>query len=233
MNKQDYLQIFWPFNHAIDNGAWVINNSWGYIEAMEAPASLVSVITRATTEGRNGLGAVVVFAAGNDNREIISGEMCDLPNVICASAINTYGQPTNYTNYGSSIDIAAPSATVSIAPNNELTIYFGGTSFAAPVISGIAAWILSVKPDITEEECRNILLNSAEPSPLVQVDENGHHPKYGYGIINTAKIIQHLFPNESTNEERKSSGCSKLSNSKTWILLLYLSLFSREGNRRK
>ena len=65
---------------------------------MEAPASLVSVITRATTEGRNGLGAVVVFAAGNDNREIISGEMCDLPNVICASAINTYGQPTNYTN---------------------------------------------------------------------------------------------------------------------------------------
>ena len=87
------------FNHAIDNGAWVINNSWGYIEAMKAPASLVSVITRATTEGRNGLGAVVVFAAGNDNREIIPGEMCDLPNVICASAINTYGQPTNYTTW--------------------------------------------------------------------------------------------------------------------------------------
>jgi len=180
---------------------------------------LVSVITRATTEGRSGLGTVVVFAAGNDNREIISGEMCDLPNVICASAINSYGQPTNYTNYGSSVDIAAPSATVSIAPNNELTIYFGGTSAAAPVISGIAAWILSVKPDITEEECRNILLNSAEPSPLVQADENGHHPKYGYGVINTTKIIQHLFPNDSIHEENKSSGCSKISNSSHWILL--------------
>ena len=207
------------FNHAIDNGAWVINNSWGYTEAIEAPASLVSVITRATTEGRNGLGAVVVFAAGNDNREIISGEMCDLPNVICASAINTYGQPTNYTNYGSAVDIAAPSATVSIAPNNELTIYFGGTSAAAPVISGIVAWILSIKPDITEEECRSILINSAEPSPLVQADENGHHPKYGYGVINTARMIKHLFPKDSTNKDNKSSGCSKISNSSNWILL--------------
>ena len=110
--------------HAIANNAAVINNSWGYSVPMQAPAALVNVIERAQTETRDGKGAVVVFAAGNDNRELIHGELCGISGVICVSAIDSYGRPTAYTNYGSDIDLAAPSATVSIAPDDSLTTNF-------------------------------------------------------------------------------------------------------------
>ena len=80
----------------------------------------------------------------------------------------------------------------------------------------------SRKAEMTEEECRNILMQSAQPSPLVQADENGHHPKYGYGIVNTARILQELFPEDFEEDVSKSSGCSH-TNSSAW--LFFLSIF--------
>ena len=54
------------FEHAIAQDAWVINNSWGYAEAIPVSDTLKEVIDRANSEPRDGRGAVVVFAAGND-----------------------------------------------------------------------------------------------------------------------------------------------------------------------
>ena len=71
------LQTFASFEHAIVNNAAVINNSWGYTEPIAAPQPLVDIIQRAQTETRNGKGSVVVFASGNDNREIFADELCD------------------------------------------------------------------------------------------------------------------------------------------------------------
>ena len=67
------------FEHAIAQDAWVINNSWGYAEAIPVSDTLREVIDRANSEPRNGKGAVVVFAAGNDNREIEEFELGALP----------------------------------------------------------------------------------------------------------------------------------------------------------
>ena len=131
------------FEHAIANDAAVINNSWGYIDATVVPQPLVNSIQDAMTLPRNGKGAVVVFAGGNDNRNLEEGELCSIEGVLCVSAIDSYERPTAYTNFGLDIDVAAPSATVSIAPNNSITTNFGGTSAAAPVVSGLAGWVLS------------------------------------------------------------------------------------------
>ena len=195
------------FSHAIDEGAWVINNSWGFTETIPVPTPLKEMIQQAYTEGRNGKGSVVIFAAGNDDREIESGELCDLEEVLCVSAIDRYGRPTNYTNFGSSIDIAAPSATVSIAPQENTTINFGGTSAAAPVVAGIASWVLSEHPEMTSAEVYEILLQTAIPSPLVTHDEQGHHPFYGYGVISVQNLLDTLYP---TEEESKSVGCTHI-----------------------
>jgi serine protease len=193
------------FAHAIEEGADVINNSWGFTEPIPVPTPLKEIIQEAYTQGREGLGAVVVFAAGNDDREIEEGELCTLEEVLCISAIDRYGRPTSYTNYGSSIDLAAPSATVSIAPQENTTINFGGTSAAAPVVSGITAWILSEHPTMTSEEVYRLLTESASPSPLVQHDEQGHHPFYGYGVISVQNLLDSLYPPQ---EEPKAQGCT-------------------------
>ena len=196
------------FEHSIANDAAVINNSWGYTQVVAAPQPLVSVIERAQTETRNGLGSVVVFAAGNDNREVEDGELCDIDGILCVSAVDSYGRPTAYTNFGPSINVAAPSATVSIAPNESLTTNFGGTSAAAPVVSGLAAWILSVRPDLSSAEVIDLILRTAEQSPLITPDENGHHDKYGFGEVSALNIHAELFPPEV--EEPQKGGCSTL-----------------------
>jgi subtilisin family serine protease len=194
--------------HAIANDAAVINNSWGYVLPTEAPEPLVNVIERAQVETRGGKGSVVVFAAGNDNRELIDNELCGISGVICVSAVDSYGRPTAYTNYGADVDVAAPSATVSIAPNESLTTNFGGTSAAAPVVSGLAAWVLSVEPDLTSTDVVDLLVSTSEQSPLITPDENGHHDKYGYGIIHPMNVYETLYPPEI--EEPAKGGCNTL-----------------------
>ena len=149
------------FEHAIAQDAWVINNSWGYAEAIPVSDTLKEVIDRANSEPRNGKGAVVVFAAGNDNREIEEFELGALPNILSVSATDQFGNPTPYTNTGASIDLSAPSATVSTSVNGDYTSSFGGTSAAAPVVSGIAALVLSINPTSPAKRCATCLTQTA------------------------------------------------------------------------
>ena len=193
------------FEHAIAQDASVINNSWGYGGRTSAPAPLAAVIARAYTEPRGGLGAVVVFAAGNDNRMIGDEEVCALPTVICVSAVDNYGYPTSYTNFGAAVDVAAPSATVSISPVDEYTTDFGGTSAAAPVVSGLAAWILAAAPDYSAAEVTELLITTAAESPYVTHGDDGHHDTYGHGIIDPPAILA-LLQNPGTTDSVPDSG---------------------------
>jgi len=135
-----------------------------------------------------------VFAAGNDNREIENDELQAMPEVLCVSATDSYGRYTNYTNSGASVDIAAPSATVSLAAGGGTTTTFGGTSAAAPVVAGLAGWALSIRPDLSAEDLHEALIASAVPSPLVTHGADGHHPVYGYGNIDPLALWELLEP---------------------------------------
>lgn len=196
------------YQHALDVDAWVINNSWGFTEYTPAPKMLADLIDRVATENRGGLGAVVVFAAGNDDREIFDDEVEALPTVLCVSATDSYGNTTNYTNYGSPIDVAAPSATVTVGPGDEFVTTFGGTSAASPVVAGLAGWILSVDPTLSAAEVRDLIVETAEQSPLVKPDENGHSNYYGYGNISPTNILAELVPAEEATESPGGCGCA-------------------------
>ena len=213
------------FEHAITEDAAVINNSWGYNTDIPAPAPLAAVIERARTEPREGRGAVVVFAAGNDNRTLGDAEVCALPAVVCVSAIDNYGYPTSYTNSGAPVDLAAPSATVSISPVDDFTTQFGGTSAPSPVVAGIAGWILSVSPEYSADEVAELLITTASESPFVTHGEDGHHDTYGHGIVDPPAILAVLqspdeadtgdttepadpAPSTSGRADKTPSGCS-------------------------
>jgi serine protease len=216
------------FEHAIASDAWVINNSWGFTQSIPVPEPLAEVIRRAATEPRGGLGAVVVFAAGNDDRVIEDDEMQAMPEVVCVSATDSYGYPTNYTNSGASVDIAAPSATVTIAPEGGITETFGGTSAAAPVISGLTGWMLSVAPQLSSEEARALLIDTAIPSPLVTADENGHHDTYGYGNVSATGLLAALTDTPDTGGESEGGcGCAVGGASGGWMLPLLLAAIGR------
>ncbi|MBT6433993.1 MAG: S8 family serine peptidase [Deltaproteobacteria bacterium] len=212
------------FEHAIDNGAWVINNSWGYSDYMPVSDTLRAVIVRAATEGRNGLGAVVVFAAGNDDREILDDELAAIPEVVSVTAIDHYGNPTPYTNTGATVDIAAPSATVSTSVNGGYTQSFGGTSAASPVVAGVAGLILSIHPEYSAEQVRALLTDSAKKDGRVTFDENGHHNTFGFGFLSPEGIVETWRPAPEAvpdEPEMESGGCTAVQGP-LWILLLTL-----------
>lgn len=194
------------FEHAISEDVAVINNSWGYVEPTAAPTSLAEVIERARTVPRDGLGALVVFAAGNDDRELEGDELTSLPGVLTVSAMDAYGRWTNYTNYGAAIDVSAPSATVSIAPGDTITTTFGGTSAAAPVATGVAAWVASQEPDLSADELGELLIASAVQSPLITPDEDGHHDYFGYGALDAESLLEQMYGPADTGDTASDTG---------------------------
>lgn len=221
------------FEHAIEQDAAVINNSWGYIEAIPAPTALAEVIARASTDSRGGLGALVVFASGNDNRVVGDDELGALPGVLSVSAIDSYGLPAPFTNTGASVDVAAPSATVTLTTSGGTTETFGGTSAAAPVVSGLAGWIVSMDPTLSADEVEALLVETARKTSVVTFDAQGHHDTYGYGIIDPGAILARLEGEDASpvDEQPKGCGCASTGPSSGWLAGL-VALAAMSARRR-
>ena len=77
------------FRWAVDNGAQILSNSWGTIEPSQIPPNLADAIVYAADTARDGKGAVVLFAAGNDSRENEPYELASHPMVLGQNQKNT------------------------------------------------------------------------------------------------------------------------------------------------
>ena len=124
-------------------------------------------------------GLIYVVAAGNSHINTSLTSPARIPGVIAVSAISdsdgecggrgnsTIGGPDDYaasfSNYGSSIDFAAPGVNVFSTYKDQGYAFDSGTSMAAPVVAGQAALYKSIKPNATSEEVISNLLNSSVP----------------------------------------------------------------------
>lgn len=204
------------FQHAMDEGADIISCSWSAV-AWNFPLStkMNAIIHKAATQGRdNGKGCVILFAAGNENRPL-DGEKDGQrshqgfalhPDVVAVGASNSLDKRSPYSNYGPELTLCAPSSGApgrritttdrrgpSGYESGDYTYQFGGTSSSTPLAAGLAALILSVKPDLTSVEVRETMMNTAE-----KIDEaggeydNGHSPWYGHGRIDATKALAYV-----------------------------------------
>ncbi|MCB9521966.1 MAG: S8 family serine peptidase [Myxococcales bacterium] len=211
------------FQRAADEGVWAINNSWGPSLTRFFPLARAEneVFDRITTEGRDGKGVVLVFAAGNDYfTPATANPYAAHPGVITVSASTRTDDFACYSNYGSVIAVAGPSqgcfngesgiATADYVGGEgysptDFTNSFGGTSAASPVVAGVVGLILSANPDLTAQQVRLVLQQTAEKivanknpweaqfgvnlEQEFAYDEHGFSQGFGYGRVNAARAV--------------------------------------------
>lgn len=189
------------FQFALATGAAAVSNSWGFADETPVPSLLADAIENVFDNGRGGLGTMVLFAMGNDNREVADNELQAVRGVLAIGAINNFDDKTPFTNSGNCTDLVAPTGTLStdIAGSmgydpGDYTTLFGGTSSACPVAAGIAALVASAGPQLTAQEIYDILIQTAKPAPYAVPDETGHDPVFGFGIINPVAALETVLP---------------------------------------
>jgi flagellar hook assembly protein FlgD len=162
--------------YAVRNGANIINLSLG---GYNYSYSMDEAIRYAFTQG-----TVIIAAAGNSDT-YYNTYPAAYDGAFGVSATNSNDKITQFSNYGNYIDFAAPGEDIYSTIAGSGYDYMDGTSMASPVVSGVAALILSKNPLLSPNEVKSILANSA-----IDLGNGGWDYFYGYGRVNAYRALQ-------------------------------------------
>ena len=179
------------------NPAHIINMSFGGYGFSHAEQDAVTEAVSA--------GVILVAAAGNEaTDEPLYPAAYD--GVVSVSAVGSDGFPAPYTNFGSTIDIAAPGgniytdvqpdgyvdgifSTLGVGPNLDPDMTYGfyqGTSMASPVVAGVAALMKAVRTDLTVDEFDAYIASGSLSADATLFDHDNY---YGYGLIDANQAV--------------------------------------------
>jgi len=102
-------------------------------------------------------GAVVIATAGNRNSRQPQYPAA-FPGVLGVAALNANNTKASFSNYGSSVDLDAPGVNVVSTYWDGTYVSWSGTSFAAPMVSGEAALVLSAAPSLGAGQASGLVL---------------------------------------------------------------------------
>ncbi|HWC28188.1 MAG TPA: S8 family serine peptidase [Solirubrobacteraceae bacterium] len=161
-------------------GAKIINVSFG---SPSDCASLFRAVQLAYARG-----SLVVAAAGN---EFAAGNPviypAAYPHVLSVAALDRALRPTAFSSENTAVDVAAPGVDVPLAIPVALDVEDGsvdgvttasGTSFAAPIVAGAAAWLATVRTNLSNGQLADVLRRSA-----LDVAARGYDLASGFGVV--------------------------------------------------
>ena len=245
-----------------NDGIDIYNNSWGF-SFYEKPeqnsnhdqASLVeAAIEKGAKKGRDNLGNIYVFSAGNGAKigsNVNYNLLANSRQGIAVAAIDANGKHSPYSDSGAPVLVSAysnagtqdssdrPIATTGQYSDdgddsNDYTISayqdgddqkdnlndFGGTSAAAPFVSGVVALMLEANPDLTWRDVQHILVETAQKNDPTDSEwmqnKAGYsvNPKYGFGAVDAFAAVEMAKTWTTVGEEIPVSGEEMVS---TWI----------------
>ena len=165
-------------------------------------------------------GMLVIVAAGNEGNKAwhyISAP-ADADNILTVGAVNIHDSIAAFSSWGPTADgrvkpevCATGSQTALINPTNNSVIYGNGTSFACPIIAGMAACLWSAMPHATNMEIRERIIQSADRYTQP-------HEQYGYGIPNAWQAYVQTTDIPSIPSNHAPAAQKVLINGQLWIL---------------
>ena len=220
----DWDMFIETVDYAVDNKADIIQLS---IQADGVPPeSFHTAIKRAYNSG-----VVIVSVTGNFEDDVTyPGKY---PEVIAVSATTKEREIASFSSMGEENELCAPGNNVtSIYPTTWTPQIGSGTSFAAPLVSGAIALMLSLNNTLTVATIRTILHETCTDLGIT-----GKDPIFGYGLLNVPAALEKVVienNNGTTNIPTESSTSTISSNDTTsinvfsGILVLALLFYTRK-----
>lgn len=170
MGDENDKDIALAIRYAVDNGAKIINMSFGKT-TFTHPEFVKKALDYAARKD-----VLIIHAAGNDNRDLEKIMYYPTPfkskrklreNMITVGASDMDGNPASFSNYSKGlVDLFAPGVNIySTVPGNKFK-YMSGTSMASPVVTGVAALLRIFYPSLSAEEIKDAMVKSDKISPL-------------------------------------------------------------------
>lgn len=166
-NSQENLEIIAKgIHYAVDNGAKIINASFAFAYTDDEMDRKV----QAAIQYAENHDVLVVAGSGNDGEDLDYYPMVPAAfnnsNIITVTASDTEGWPLSFANISvKSVDLSAPGSKIwGLLPKGGAK-FWGGTSQATAITTGVAALVLSKYPNLKPKEIRQRIMKSANHNP--------------------------------------------------------------------
>lgn len=222
--KLSQLDLSRAIEQAVDAGAHIINISGGQLTDVGEADGWLEKAVQLCNENN----VLIVAAVGNDGCKCLHVPAA-VPTVLAVGAMNNLGKPMDFSNWGDIYQnqgILAPGENILGAKPGGGTIRLNGTSFASPIVAGVAALLLSLqvqrgeKPD--PQKVKAALLETAIPCTPNDTDDLS---RCLLGKLNISGALQYLIGGTVSEElgtietietvEAAGCGCEGTSNTQT------------------
>ncbi len=163
--------------YAADHGAKAVNVSYTGVQNASVNTTGTYIKSR---------GGLLVWSAGNSRSDL---SFFDHADVLVVSATDEFDRLAGFSSYGLAIDCAAAGVQVFTTTNNGDYGFKDGTSFAAPLVSGLVGLIFSANPSLTPDDAQAALLRGCDrlgPTPEGTPSESN---SFGSGRINAFRSV--------------------------------------------
>lgn len=169
-----YSTIASGLTYAADHGARVANISYGGVAGSSTIMSAANYM--------KSKGGLVFVSAGNNN---IDENITSDGSMIAVSATDTNDAKASFSSWGSFVTLSAPGVSIVTTDNSGGYSTWQGTSFSSPLTAGVAALLMSARPDLSGAQVQSLLYSTA-----VDLGAAGLDPVFGYGRVNAAAAVQ-------------------------------------------
>jgi len=181
------------FYKAKELGAKVISCGWGTLN--------VTVAMSNTLQELHDDNITILFSSGNNKLDLDSNyyeDESELSSVIGVGASTEENFKADYSNYGDKIDILAPGGKdanggipADAYYSGQYIENFNGTSASAPIVAGVVALMLQANPNLTPDQIREILINTADKidKDNANYNSNGFSHTHAYGKVNASRAV--------------------------------------------
>jgi subtilisin family serine protease len=213
------MEIKYSTTLLVGNDVKVINYSMGFdrsdISKREGLENYIDSITPAVEQHLSKLIAmgydfVIVCSAGNDSIDSTHNSLfTNASNPVVKNRIivvgsigkngytSTYHFSTTFSNTGERVDVVAPGENIysAVYPNSYEWVNWTGTSMATPHVSGTAGLLYSVNPNLSGEQVKQIIIDTAGGSGRTVNDTTGRT----YNIVNAKAAVELALNTEGEN----------------------------------